>query len=108
MRLFLRDRPPERVPGQRCLMPISVPERRRRGQLMAAFRLGPVVVEERIASGGTGNAWQGVHVEQGVPIALEVIRAQGALDASFRLVFRREVSARCGRNRATSRGNQLG
>jgi tetratricopeptide (TPR) repeat protein len=60
---------------------------------VTAFRLGPLEVQELIASGGMSDVWKGVHVVQDVPIALKVIRAEFARDSRFRQAFRREVRA---------------
>ncbi|KPJ89189.1 MAG: hypothetical protein AMS18_12655 [Gemmatimonas sp. SG8_17] len=60
---------------------------------MSGFRLGSFEVLERIASGGMGDVWSGVHVVQDIPVAIKVIRRGRAEDLHFRSVFRREVRA---------------
>jgi serine/threonine protein kinase/tetratricopeptide (TPR) repeat protein len=60
---------------------------------MSGFELGSFEVREKIASGGMGDVWRGVHVAQDVPAAIKVIRRRGAEDAQFRTLFRREVRA---------------
>jgi tetratricopeptide (TPR) repeat protein len=60
---------------------------------MSGFRLGSFEVLERIASGGMGDIWSGVHVVQDIPVAIKVIRRKSEEDHYFRRVFRSEVRA---------------
>jgi serine/threonine protein kinase/tetratricopeptide (TPR) repeat protein len=60
---------------------------------MSGFCLGPFEVLEKIASGGMGDIWSGVHVAQDVPVAIKVLRPATATDDEFRRLFRREVRA---------------
>jgi hypothetical protein len=58
---------------------------------MSGFRLGLFEVLERIASGGMGDIWSGVHVVQDIPVAIKVIRRKSAEDPYFTRAFRSEV-----------------
>ena len=60
---------------------------------MNGFRLGSFEVLEKIASGGMGDIWSGVHVAQDIPVAIKLIRRKSADDLYFRRVFLREVRA---------------
>jgi tetratricopeptide (TPR) repeat protein len=60
---------------------------------MSGFRLGSFEVHKRIASGGMGDIWRGVHVVQDVPVAVKVIRWDRAEGLQFRKAFRHEVRA---------------
>jgi serine/threonine protein kinase len=57
------------------------------------LRLGPFRLVERIASGGMGVIWRGVHVEQDVPVAVKVMVADELQSGAFRRAFRNEVWA---------------
>ena len=58
-----------------------------------AVTLGPFEIKERFASGGMGEVWTGVHLEQNVPVAIKVITGPNALLPSYQDEFRREVQA---------------
>jgi serine/threonine protein kinase/tetratricopeptide (TPR) repeat protein len=60
---------------------------------MRKFRLGPFEVLEKIASGGMGDIWRGVHVTQDVPVAIKVLQRAIASDDKSGMLFRREVRA---------------
>jgi eukaryotic-like serine/threonine-protein kinase len=60
---------------------------------MSAFRLGPLDVQQRIASGGMGDIWRGVHRVQDIPVAIKVIRTEASGDPRFRRAFQQEVRA---------------
>ncbi len=58
-----------------------------------AVELGPFEITERFATGGMGEIWKGVHLEQNVPVAIKVITGPNALLPSYQDEFRREVQA---------------
>ncbi len=58
-----------------------------------AVPVGPFELHAMIGVGGAGEVWRGVHVAQGVPVALKVITAARARDARYREAFANEVRA---------------
>lgn len=58
-----------------------------------SVRLGPFVIQDQFATGGMGEIWRGVHVEQNVPVAIKVITGPNALLPEYLDEFRREVQA---------------
>jgi serine/threonine protein kinase/tetratricopeptide (TPR) repeat protein len=58
--------------------------------------LGPFALQARIGHGGMGEVWSGVHLAQGVPVAVKVMTAERARDPRYRTFFRREVQAVAG------------
>jgi len=58
-----------------------------------AVELGPFEITERFATGGMGEIWKGVHLEQNVPVAIKVITGPNALLPSYQDEFRREAQA---------------
>ena len=59
---------------------------------MDAIRLGPFLLDERLAQGGMGEVWGGVHGDRGVPVAVKLIRAE-VFDEAAERDFEREVWA---------------
>ena len=57
------------------------------------IRLGPFDLHAPIGRGGMAEVWQGVHVEQGVPVAVKVVTVAQARESKFRDAFRNEVQA---------------
>src|SRR5215203_3753494 len=55
--------------------------------------LGPFRLDRCIGRGGMAEVWSGVHAAQGVPVAVKVMTAERAREASFRASFRSEVQA---------------
>lgn len=58
-----------------------------------AVRLGPFEIQSQFASGGMGEIWRGIHIEQQVPVAIKVITGANALMPEYQEEFRREVQA---------------
>src|SRR4051812_26729458 len=58
-----------------------------------AIPLGPFLLDRCIGRGGMAEVWSGVHAAQGVPVAVKVMTAERAREASFRDSFRNEVQA---------------
>ena len=58
-----------------------------------SVRLGPFEIRDQFATGGMGEIWRGVHVEQSVPVAIKVITGPNALLPEYMEEFRREVQA---------------
>lgn len=58
-----------------------------------SVRLGPFEIETRFATGGMGEIWRGVHIEQNVPVAIKVITGPNAVLPEYMDEFRREVQA---------------
>lgn len=60
---------------------------------MAEFSipLGPFELLDSIARGGMGQVYRGVHVRQGVPVAVKVLTTRKADDPLVRAAFRNEV-----------------
>lgn len=58
-----------------------------------AIPLGPFLLDRCIGRGGMAEVWSGVHAAQGVPVAVKVMTAERAREASFRDAFRNEVQA---------------
>ncbi len=61
-----------------------------------ALPLGPFELHARIARGGMGEVWRGIHIKQQVPVAIKVITAARARRASTQEAFRNEVRAIAG------------
>ena len=59
----------------------------------SATRLGAFVLEERIAYGGMGEIWRGVHLRSGTPVAIKVMTGGYVHEPMYREVFRSEVEA---------------
>jgi eukaryotic-like serine/threonine-protein kinase len=57
------------------------------------IRLGPFELHAVIGRGGMADVWRGVHVGQGVPVAVKVITAQRAREPQFLAAFQNEVQA---------------
>ena len=60
---------------------------------MNRFRLGSFDVLEKIAKGGMGDVWRGVHGAQGISVAIKVLRPSRTNQKRFKALFRREVRA---------------
>jgi len=58
-----------------------------------AIPLGPFGLTRRIGRGGMAEVWSGVHVSQGVPVAVKVMTGERLRDAQYREAFRNEVQA---------------
>ncbi|MEZ4320076.1 MAG: tetratricopeptide repeat protein [Myxococcota bacterium] len=58
--------------------------------------LGPFQLSSRIGVGGGGEVWSGMHVRQGVPVAVKVITADRARDEKYQQAFENEVRAVAG------------
>jgi serine/threonine protein kinase/tetratricopeptide (TPR) repeat protein len=58
-----------------------------------SIHVGPFDLHEQIGKGGMGEVWQGVHREQGVPVAMKVITADAARQPRYLEAFRNEVTA---------------
>ena len=63
---------------------------------MTAIPLGPFRIDSPLAVGGMGEIWRGVHLEQGVPVAVKVITNALARRATYLASFRNEVRAVAG------------
>ncbi|HKV13164.1 MAG TPA: protein kinase, partial [Thermoanaerobaculia bacterium] len=63
------------------------------GSPLASIPLGPFRLERCIGRGGTAEVWSGVHVGQGVPVAVKVMTGERARRENFRAAFRNEVQA---------------
>lgn len=57
------------------------------------IHVGPFDLHEQIGKGGMGEVWQGIHREQGVPVAVKVITADAARQPRYLEAFRNEVTA---------------
>jgi serine/threonine protein kinase/tetratricopeptide (TPR) repeat protein len=57
------------------------------------IRLGPFELHALVGRGGMAEVWRGIHVGQGVPVAIKVITARRAREAQFLQAFRNEVQA---------------
>ncbi|HEY2738843.1 MAG TPA: serine/threonine-protein kinase, partial [Thermoanaerobaculia bacterium] len=55
--------------------------------------LGPFGLIRRIGRGGMAEVWSGVHITQGVPVAVKVMTGERLRDAQYREAFRNEVQA---------------
>ena len=55
--------------------------------------LGPFGLSRRIGRGGMAEVWQGIHLTQGVPVAIKVMTAERLREAQYRTAFRNEVQA---------------
>src|SRR5688572_3428116 len=55
--------------------------------------LGPFELDARVARGGMGEIWRGVHRAQNVPIAVKVMTGEAMQDPLYYEQFRREVQA---------------
>ncbi|UJR86990.1 serine/threonine-protein kinase PknK [Sandaracinus amylolyticus] len=60
---------------------------------MHTIPLGPFELHGRVAQGGMGEIWRGVHRAQGVPVAVKVMTGEAMQDARYYDEFRREVQA---------------
>ncbi|MBA2664609.1 MAG: protein kinase [Bradymonadaceae bacterium] len=58
-----------------------------------AIGLGPFELHRPLGKGAMGIVWQGIHVEQQVPIAVKAITDKQALATTFQISFRNEVRA---------------
>src|SRR6185295_13710120 len=58
-----------------------------------AIPLGAFHLDRCIGRGGMAEVWSGVHAAQRVPVAVKVMTAERAREASFRAAFRNEVQA---------------
>lgn len=58
-----------------------------------SVRLGPFEIRNQFATGGMGEIWHGIHVEQQMPVAIKVITGPNALLPEYMEEFRREVQA---------------
>lgn len=56
-------------------------------------RLGSFELLDVIGEGGMGEVWQGIHVEQRVPVAIKIVTSEKSRDPRFRRAFREEVRA---------------
>jgi len=57
----------------------------------ANIPLGPFLLQEVIGRAGMGVVWQGIHEEQGVPVAVKVLTVQGSQDPLYLASIRNEV-----------------
>jgi serine/threonine protein kinase len=60
---------------------------------MTYLKLGPFDLVEKLASGGMGEVWRGVHRAQQLPVAVKIITAHRARDADYVEAFEREVES---------------
>ena len=60
-------------------------------KLQRPIRLGPFEIHGFLGRGGMGVVWRGVHLEQGVPVAIKVLPPDMAKETSHRSEFRDEV-----------------
>jgi eukaryotic-like serine/threonine-protein kinase len=63
------------------------------GMSSPAIPLGAFHLDRCIGRGGMAEVWSGVHAAQRVPVAVKVMTAERAREASFRAAFRNEVQA---------------
>ncbi|UJR85127.1 serine/threonine-protein kinase PknK [Sandaracinus amylolyticus] len=56
-----------------------------------AFAIGPFALQELLGRGGMGEVWRAVHVAQGVPVAVKVLRGARSLSPRYVAAFRREA-----------------
>ena len=57
----------------------------------ANIPLGPFILQEVIGRAGMGVVWQGIHEEQGVPVAVKVLTVEGSQDPLYLASIRNEV-----------------
>lgn len=57
------------------------------------IQLGPFELHAPFGRGGMAEVWQGVHVEQAVPVAVKVVTVAQAREQKYRDAFRNEVQA---------------
>ena len=55
--------------------------------------LGPFELRHVIGRGGMGEVWSGLHIAEGIPVAIKVVTAEGARKDSYLDSFRNEVRA---------------
>lgn len=55
--------------------------------------LGPFELRHVIGRGGMGEVWSGLHIAEGMPVAIKVVTAEGARKDSYLDSFRNEVRA---------------
>ena len=65
----------------------------KRGLEQPPLRIGSFEVVERIGKGGMGEVWRGVHVREGLPVAVKVVTPSHAREPAFVEAFRDEVRA---------------
>lgn len=58
--------------------------------------LGPFMVQDRLGEGGMAEVWRGVHVQQGIDVAIKVMSGEHARDPAYRAAFQEEVRAVAG------------
>ncbi|AKF11388.1 serine/threonine-protein kinase PknK [Sandaracinus amylolyticus] len=56
-----------------------------------AFAIGPFALHEVLGRGGMGEVWRAVHVAQGVPVAVKVLRGARSIAPRYVAAFRREA-----------------
>lgn len=65
---------------------------------MQPIPFGPFQLTKQLDAGGMGEVWEGIHVQQHVPVAVKVIGSAKADDDKFRQAFVNEVRAVAGLN----------
>ncbi|MCA9526852.1 MAG: serine/threonine protein kinase, partial [Myxococcales bacterium] len=60
---------------------------------MAGISVGPFELHRRVGAGAMADVWQGVHRDEGLPVAVKVVTARDGPDPRFRHLFAQEVRA---------------
>ncbi len=60
---------------------------------MESIAIGPFVLDQPIGQGGMGQVWRGVHVGQGVPVAVKVLTRDAARQEGYVAAFRNEIAS---------------
>lgn len=59
--------------------------------MKTSIHVGPFELSEPLGRGGMGEVWRGVHLGEGVPVAVKVLHGEHAHSPEYVLAFRREA-----------------